>query len=229
MFLPLYDGAPLRFLRRPVVNYALIATNFLIFFLMTAGAFGDADRIDLALGAIPAVLFDHSALAKGIALVPAPLTLLTGLFIHANFAHIAGNMLFLWVFGDNVEDAMGSSRYLAFYLTCGVVGALVYGLMDQTSQAPLIGASGAISGVVTAYLVLYPRMRVFGLVLNILPLRLPAVWCLGGWIALQVVSALTNQGSNVGFWAHVGGIACGALLTPFLHRPAAPLFDQRRS
>ncbi len=229
MFLPLYDGAPMRFLRRPVVNYSLIALNAVVFGLMASGVVGDTDRLDLALGTIPAVLFDYSALAKGIGLVPEPVTLLTSLFVHANIAHIGGNMLFLWVFGDNVEDAMGSGKYLAFYLLCGVAGSLAYSVADPTSTAPLIGASGAISGVVAAYLMLYPSMRVFGLVMNILPLRLPAAWCLGAWIALQVVSALTNGDSSVGFWAHVGGICCGAVLTPIFHRAGAPLFSSRET
>ena len=227
MFLPLPDGAPLRFIRRALVNNALIALNILIFIAMNAGLFGDTERLDLALGVIPAVLLDHSTLAKGIALVPAPMTLLTSVFIHAGFAHLIGNLIFLWVFGDNVEDAMGSGRYLLFYLACGVAGGLVYAATGPLSESPLIGASGAISGVVAAYMLLYPRMRVFGLLLNILPLRLPAAWCLGAWIALQLISALGAEHSEVGFWAHVGGIACGLALTPLLHRPGAPLFGSR--
>jgi len=227
MFLPLHDGAPLRFIRRALVNNALIALNILIFLAMNAGLFGDTERLDLALGVIPAVLLDHSTLAKGIAIVPVPMTLLTSVFIHAGYAHLIGNMLFLWVFGDNVEDAMGSGRYLLFYLACGVAGGLVYVATGPLSESPLIGASGAISGVVAAYMLLYPRMRVLGLLLNILPLRLPAAWCLGAWIALQLISALGAEHSEVGFWAHVGGIACGLALTPLLHRPGAPLFGSR--
>ena len=229
MFMPLYDGAPMVFLRQPIVNYSLIALNIAVFLAMNAGLFGDVERLDLALGAIPAVVVGHSSLAKGLGLVPEPLTLLTGLFIHAGWAHLIGNMLFLWVFGDNVEDAMGSARYLAFYLACGIAGCLSYCVLDSTSEAPLIGASGAISGVVVAYMILYPRIRVLGLVLNILPLRLPALWCLGAWIATQLMSALVAPRGDVGFWAHVGGIACGAALTPLLHRAAAPLFSSRRA
>lgn len=227
MFLPLYDGAPMQFLRRPVVNYCLIALNCAVFLLMDAGALGDAERLDLSLGVVPSVLIGQSSLAKGIALVPEPATLLTGLFIHASYAHLIGNMLFLWVFGDNVEDAMGSARYLMFYLLCGIAGSLAYSFMDPASEAPLIGASGAISGVAAAYMMLYPRIRVLGLVLNILPLRVPAIWCLGAWMLLQILSALLSEHSNVGFWAHVGGIACGVVLTPLLHRSSAPLFSSR--
>jgi membrane associated rhomboid family serine protease len=229
MFMPLHDGAPMLFLRRPVVNYSLIGLNIVVFLTMNAGVFGDIERLDLALGTIPAVLFDHSTLAKGLAIVPEPFTLLTSQFVHGGLAHIVGNMLFLWVFGDNVEDAMGSLRYLVFYLTCGAAGALAFSIADPTSQAPLIGASGAISGVVVAYMILYPRIRVLGLVLNIIPLRVPAVWCLGGWISLQIISALSSEHSEVGFWTHVGGVACGAVLTPFFHRAAVPLFSAREA
>lgn len=227
MFLPLHDGAPLRFLRRPVVTYLLILSNVAIYLTVSQGLLGDPERIDLALGAIPAVLLDHASLEKGLALVPAPLTPITSQFLHAGFGHLAGNMLFLWVFGDNVEDAFGSLRYFAFYLACGVAGTLAFALADPTSEAPLIGASGGISGVVVAYLLLYPRLRVFGLAFNLVPLRLPAVWFLGAWIAVQILSALASEHSEVAFWAHVGGIACGAALTPLLRRAAAPLFSER--
>jgi membrane associated rhomboid family serine protease len=227
MFLPLYDGVPLRYLRRPVANYTLIAANILVFLATSAGLLGNPDRLDLALGVIPSVLFDHAVLAKGLALVPAPLTLLTGIFLHGGLGHLAGNMIFLWVFGDNVEDAMGSARYFGFYLTCGIVSGLFYALMVPMSQAPLIGASGAIAGVVAAYLILYPRVRVFGLALQILPLRISAIWCLGIWIVFQIYSALTSSAGSVGWWAHVGGLACGGLLTPFIKRRNVRLFGDR--
>ncbi len=227
MFMPLYDGAPLRFMRWPLVNCTLIAINVAVFLAMNAGILGDVERLDLAFGAIPAVLMGQSSLAKGLALIPEPFTLLTGLFIHAGYGHIIGNMLFLWVFGDNVEDAMGSARYLVFYLACGIAGALLYAFADPASEAPLIGASGAISGVVVAYMLLYPHIRILGLLLNLIPLRMPAVWCLGAWAFLQIVSALSNEETGVGFWAHVGGIVCGAILTPVFHRVEAPLFSSR--
>jgi membrane associated rhomboid family serine protease len=152
MVVPLYDGVRLRYLRFPQGNWSIIALNVFAFLLTQAAP--DSTRIETALGVIPAVLFGAAVLSPDLALVPTPVTLLTGMFVHANIGHLLGNMLFLWVFGDNVEDAMGSLRYLAFYLICGIIAALTFSIMLPTGQAPLIGASGAISGVAAAYLVL---------------------------------------------------------------------------
>jgi membrane associated rhomboid family serine protease len=226
MFIPLHDGVPLVYLRRPVVNYALIAANILIYVVVTYGPV-DTQRIDLALGVIPAVFFDHAVLAKGLALVPNWMTLFTGMFLHGSWLHLGGNLLFLWVFGDNVEDAMGSMRYLAFYIASGVAGALLYAVMAPTSQAPLIGASGGIAGVIAAYLILYPRARVFGLAFTYIPLRVPAAWILGAWFLLQIFSALTAKESEVGWWAHVGGFAFGAVTVPLVRRRDVVLFSPR--
>lgn len=229
MFLPLYDGVALMFLRRPMATWGLVAANAAVFVLMSAGFFGDLEKLDLALGVIPAVLFDHASLAKGVAIVPAPLTLMTGIFLHGSLFHLAGNMLFLWVFGDNVEDAMGSARFLAFYLVAGAGAALFHAAMNPLSEAPLIGASGAIAGVIGAYLVFYPKVRVFGLILQYIPLRIPALWCLGFWFIVQVFSALAETSSNVGFWAHVGGFVIGVVLTPLFRRKEVPLFGMREA
>lgn len=228
MFIPLYDGVALKYMNRPVVNLALIGINVLVFAAMWLGAFGNNDRIDTALGVIPAVLFGTADLAKGLALVPSPATLLTGMFLHGSPGHLLGNMIFLWVFGDNVEDCLGSLRYLLFYLACGIAGALVYAFVLPASEGPLIGASAAISGVVAAYLMLYPQVRVFGLVFNMLPLSIPAVYCVGAWIALQIVSALAGDDPEIGWWAHVGGIAAGAVLVVFLKRREVSLFSPQR-
>ena len=229
MFLPLHDGVKLVFLRRPLVTWALIGVNVVIFLAMISGVFGDPDEIALAFGAIPAVLFDHATLAKGLGVIPAPLTLLTSMFLHGGWSHIIGNMLFLWVFGDNVEDAMGSLRFLLFYLLAGIGGTLLYAAIDPTSQAPLIGASGAIAGVIAGYLVFYPNVRVFGLVLQYVPLHIRAVWCLGLWFLFQVFSALFVHNSEVGFWAHIGGFLLGAAMTPIFRRREVPLFGTREA
>lgn len=228
MFIPLHDGVPLTYLRRPVANYALIAANILIFVVVNYGPV-DTQRIDLALGVIPAVFFDHAVLAKGLALVPAWMTFLTGMFLHASWLHLGGNLLFLWVFGDNVEDAMGSLRYTGFFVAAGIAGALLYAIMAPTSQAPLIGASGGIAGVIAAYLILYPRARVFGLAFTYIPLRVPAAWVLGAWFLLQIFAALTATETDVGWWAHVGGFAFGAITVPLLRRREVVLFSPREA
>lgn len=227
MFLPLYDGVALRFLKRPSVTWALIAANIAVFALTGMGLFGGDEKMDLAFGFIPAVFFDHAALAKGLEIVPSPITLLTGMFLHGSFVHLAGNMLFLWVFGDNVEDAMGSLRFLIFYLAAGIGAALLHGFLNADSEAPLIGASGAIAGVIAAYLLLYPKVKVWGLALQVIPLFIPALWFLGFWFLFQIYSAFTDHTSEVGFWAHVGGFVIGAALTPLLRRREVPIFGAR--
>ena len=225
MFIPLYDGVSMKYMRRPVVNYLLIGLNCIVFAAEQLGLLGDTDRIDTALGFIPAVLFGTAGLADGLVWVPPQATLITGMFLHGSLMHLGGNMLFLWVFGDNVEDAMGSLRYLAFYLACGIAGALAFGWMLPQSQGPLIGASAAISGVVAAYLMLYPRVHVFGLVFDVIPLSIPALYCVGAWVLLQVWSAVTGGDSETGWWAHVGGLAAGALLVTVLKRREVALFS----
>lgn len=134
-------------------------------------------------------------------------------------------MLFLWVFGDNVEDAMGHWRFLVFYVLCGICGGLAFALLGPAdSQAPLVGASGAISGVVVAYLILYPRVRVWVLLFWRIPLPLNAAWCLGGWVLYQVFQLFFSQASNVAWLAHVGGMAAGAVFVILLKRREVPLF-----
>lgn len=229
MFIPIHDGMSLRYLRIALTTRILLAANIVLYVAAMAGWLGDQNRLDLGLGFIPAVLFQTAHLTPDLYMIPSELTLVTALFLHAGFAHIAGNMLFLWVFGDNVEDAMGSLRFLGFYLLCGVGGSLAYAIMAPASQAPLVGASGAISGVVVAYLLLYPRANVLGLIFAWLPLRIPAGWLIGAWILFQFGSAVFSADAGVGWWAHVGGMSMGAILTPLLKRRDVPLFGIRNA
>ena len=149
MFLPLYDGVPLAYLKAPLVTRALIGACAAAWLLTGLGLMPVSEnRIVAGLGVIPAVLFGTAALPQGLPLVPEPITLVTSLFLHGSFLHLAGNMLFLWVFGDNVEDGMGHARFLVFFLLCGIAACLAHCLMNPASTAPLIGASGAIAGVV---------------------------------------------------------------------------------
>lgn len=229
MFVPLRDFIPLRRIRWPVVTYGLILFTALLW-LVAASPLVPPQRADataLGFGMIPALLWGQASLAEGIAHVPPALTVLTSLFLHANFLHLAGNMLFLWVFGDNVEDAFGHIRFLGFYLVCGMAAAMAHAVMLPASQQPLIGASGAVAGVLAAYLILHPRVYVWGLVLKWFPVRLRAIYALGLWMVFQLVMAVTaGQNSEVGWWAHVGGLIAGAALTPLLRQPGVMLFDR---
>jgi membrane associated rhomboid family serine protease len=214
-------------MKRPTATYVILGLNVLMYLLVSSGLLGNENRIDVTLGMIPAVVFGSAKIDPSIALVPGVLTFFTGIFLHGGFLHLLGNMLFLWVFGDNVEDAMGSLRFTIFYLACGIAGAVLFALVRQNSQSPLIGASGAISGVVVAYLMLYPRVHVFGLAFAWLPISIAAIYVILAWITLQIGAALFSSDPEVGWWAHVGGIAAGAVLTPLLKRSEVPLFGTR--
>ena len=165
-------------------------------------------------GFAPASLFapGHSAMA------PAA-TILTSMFLHGGWLHLGGNMLYLWIFGNNVEDAMGHGRFTLFYFLSGIAAALMLAYMNPASRLPMIGASGAISGVLAAYVLLYPRARVTVVVpLGIIfyPLAISAVWVVGLWFALQLLSAwiIDPAQPGVAWWAHVGGFVAGLVLTP---------------
>jgi len=135
-------------------------------------------------------------------------------------------MLFLWVFGDNVEDAMGHLKFLVFYLLCGIVAGLTHTLIAPTSDIPLIGASGAVAGVIAAYLMLHPKVQVWVLALKVIPLRISAAVVLGIWILTQIVMVVLPQVGPVAWWAHIGGLIAGALLVLVMRRPGVPLFDR---
>lgn len=227
MFLPLGDDNPYRHIRHAYVNWALIGACIAIFVHQAGLGPKTGDAFVLAFGAIPAVLFGQAHVAPDIATVPPVATLVTSIFLHGGWQHLLGNMLFLWVLGDNVEDSTGHGRYLVFYLLCGVLAGLSHAVIAPESKVPMIGASGAISGIMGAYLVLHPsaRIRTF-LVFRIV--HLPAFIVLGLWILLQVWNAVTVDPGvpGVAWWAHVGGFAAGALLIVPFRRRGVLLFSR---
>ena len=229
VFIPLSDDNPLRSIRFQWVTVGLIAANVFAFIWQTAGL-GETTAASFAL--IPSELFQVKIFggpAHGpfdTLSVPEGYTLLTYMFLHGDIIHLSSNMLFLWVFGDNVEDAMGHIKYLAFYLICGIAAGLAHAFMLPTSKLPLVGASGAVAGVIGAYLVLHPRVMVWVLAFRFIPLRISAAWVLGVWVATQLVMVLVNQSDQVAWWAHIGGVAAGAILVLFMRRPGVPLFDR---
>ncbi|HTV97125.1 MAG TPA: rhomboid family intramembrane serine protease [Steroidobacteraceae bacterium] len=222
--IPLKDDTPSSL--EPYVTYMLIALCVGAFLWQCSLDAGFAQRAVDALGAIPAVLLTDARLPADLCWVPRYATPLTSMFLHASWMHLLGNMLFLWIFGDNVEDALGHARYLAFYTLCGVAAVLAQASGDPRSAYPIIGASGAISGVLGAYLLLFPRAQVLTLVL--LPfffttVRVPAMLLLLLWFAVQLVSdvALSGGAGSVAFRAHIGGFLFGMLLVPLLKRRAS--------
>jgi membrane associated rhomboid family serine protease len=227
MVIPLYDINPRRTIRVPWVTYTLILACVLIYTVFQSGLAIDANFASvIGFGMIPADFpgLDLSTSAG----IPEPLTLLTYMFLHGGWVHLFGNMLFLWVFGDNVEDAMGSVRFLMFYLLAGVAAGVAFAVSAPHSTTPLVGASGAIAGIVAAYLLLYPRVKMWVLILMRLPLKLSAMWVICGWLAFQIFNAIVNVDQETAWWAHVGGFVAGAVLTPFLRHPDVPLFGRDR-
>lgn len=184
----------------------------------------------LSFGLIPGVFNDYFVLPDDLVVVSDQMTLLTYAFLHGSLWHLVGNMVFLWVFADNVEDAFGHVRFIIFYVLCAIGAGYAYLLTDPTSQAPVIGASGAVAGIVAAYLMLHPRQKVWVLVLARVPLRLSAFWVLGFWVLFQVYAILVAQpGDEVAWWSHIGGLITGAILVVFLRRRGVPLFDRARA
>lgn len=226
MFIPLHDTNDLKHIKKQYVTITLIVINVLVWLFMSGANEQTAQLAAIAFGYIPSTVYNIVERGPEQIIVPDWATYITYAFLHGDFMHLAGNMLFLWVFGDNVEDALGHFRFLIFYLLCAVAGAALHGFVDPSSQVPLIGASGAIAGVVVAYLILHPKVKVWVLVLMRLPLKIPAWIPIALWIALQFVMFAAGGEDQVSWAAHVGGIVAGAVLTPIMRRRGVPLFDR---
>jgi membrane associated rhomboid family serine protease len=217
--IPLRDVIPSR--TKPVVTVAIIALNALVFLYQESLAPPDLMALVYQFGVVPA-LFN-------------PLTLVTSMFMHGGWMHFLGNNLYLWIFGDNVEDRMGHGRFLAFYLICGVAAGLVQLVASAGSRIPMLGASGAIAGVMGAYFVLFPHSRVLTLVPVLFFLQLievPAILFLGLWFVMQLLSGVGSIGvqtaadtGGIAFWAHVAGFAAGVLGIFVFRRPERQRVD----
>lgn len=226
--IPLFDDNPTA--RAALVTWGLIAACVLAFLWQISLPPDLARQIELSLGMVPSLLFGHARLDPDLVVVPPWASLFTSMFLHGGWMHLIGNMLFLWIFGDNVEDSMGRLRFLVFYALCGAAAALTQAWMSPQSDFPMIGASGAIAGVLGAYLLLHPRANVRVLVVILLYIRLinvPAVIVLGLWFAGQVLSAVASPAGNggVAFWAHIGGFVCGLALLPLFKRSQVALLS----
>ena len=226
MFIPLHDANALKHIRVPYVTFGIIAINCLIYLFTTVATEDFVTAATIGLGYIPVTMFEDVIRPPTMDIVPGYATYITYAFLHADFWHLAGNMLFLWVFGDNVEDALGHFRFALFYVACAVAGAFVHGLVVPDSHAPLIGASGAVAGIVAAYLILHPRVKVWVLALGRVPLRLPAWILLALWVLFQFFMLAVMGEDEVSWAAHVGGILAGAILVVLLRRRNVPILDR---
>lgn len=231
MFLPLYDGKKIEYVALQWVTLGVIALNVGLYIVLNVlgDSFGLVEWAAVAFGHVPSVSNDLRTLPVDFRIVPDEiysLTTITAAFLHADIWHLAGNMLFIWTFGDNVEDAMGHFRFLVFFLLCAFAASWFHAFSFPSSDAPLIGASGAAAGIVAAYLMLHPKMKIWGLFFGRIPLRLPALWVLTGWIGFQVVMYLFDNDNQISWAAHVGGAAAGIALVGLLKRREVPLFDR---
>lgn len=229
MFIPLHDDNALKHLHFQFVTVALIAVNVAIFLVQESGmticALASFAVVPVELVQIGT--FSHPGCSDADILpVPENLTLVSYMFFHGNWMHLIGNMLFLWVFGDNVEDAVGHFKFLIFFILCGVGAGLLHTVMMTQSDRPLVGASGGVAGVIAAYLMLHPRVNVWVLAFRMFPLRVTAMLALGLWIGMQFVMLLVPDAGPVAWWAHIGGIATGAILIIFMRRRGVTLFDR---
>jgi membrane associated rhomboid family serine protease len=221
--------------RTPFVTFALIAANVLVWLLVQGAGSSQALAASVCdLGLIPAELLLSAApgtsfpISEGLAcsIDPgrAPTHIFTSMFLHGSWMHLIGNMWFLWLFGNNVEDSMGRARFLGFYLLSGIGAALAQVISSPDSIQPMVGASGAVSGVMGGYVILYPRVRVYTLVplfVILTSVALPAWVMLGYWMLLQLFGTLApdDGGGGVAFWAHIGGFLVGAILIKIFARP----------
>jgi membrane associated rhomboid family serine protease len=258
--IPVHDENPLR--RTPWVTYALVAANVIIFLLTPAARTTGMEAVTATQLCQDEAFYDHYAAIphelvtnKQLPLVPTGevgvgasgpgcvvsrppyeklpfLSVLYSMFLHGGWIHLLGNMLFLWIFGNNVEDRFGHLGYALFYLVCGYIAAYGFAVVNSGSSEPLVGASGAIAGVLGAYLALYPRVRVWSLVpfLFFIPLRLPVWLVLGLWFALQwayAVGFAVSEAGSVAYLAHVFGFVAGYIIAWPFRRPSQPRYQVR--
>jgi len=223
--IPIYDNDPLEKSHRAYVTFVLIALNIAIFAVQDAASDNTSTLLLVNFALFPVAL-SGEAVTGGF--MPPSFSLLTYMFLHGGWMHLLFNMLFLWVFADNIEDALGRGRFLAFYLLCGMAGGAAHVLAAPQSNVPLVGASGAIAGVIAAYLMIRPCAKITVLIFGFIPIKLASYWVLGFWILTQVWHVFSLEKSDTAWWAHVGGLVAGAALITVMRPAGVRLFECMR-
>ncbi len=213
--IPLKDDNPTS--GKPIITYFLIGLCVLIFLIQFSSQSYRSGELFYTYGLIPSVLMGHNQLPADLYVIPSWLSIFTSMFMHGGFMHLAGNMLYMWIFADNIEDNLGPKKFLVFYLLSGIGAAFTQVLIDTHSQVPMVGASGAIGGVLGAYLINHPNARVlvlipFGFFSQLIKIR--ALYVLGFWFILQFISS----GGGVAYAAHIGGFVSGMILILFFNK-----------
>jgi membrane associated rhomboid family serine protease len=224
--IPLKDDNPTY--SKPVITYSILGICVLVFILQISSASYQSGKLFYSYGLIPAVLTGHKQLPVEVAMIAPELTLITSMFMHGGFMHLIGNMLYLWIFADNIEDELGPVKFICFYLLSGIAAALTQVFLNTESTIPMIGASGAIGGVLGAYIVNHPKAKVIVLI----PLgffsqivKIPALYVLGFWFILQFInsSLSSSEGGGVAYGAHIGGFIFGVVAILFFNKKNKPL------
>lgn len=221
MVLPLYDDDPLEGKTTPYVTYGLIATNMIVAVAVFSIPTATYDTLLHVIGLVPAVEIRSMPRPS---VLPRDLSLFTSMFLHANWWHLLGNMLFLWIFGDNIEDAIGRLRFFAFYILCGLGATAAFVISAPHATYPLLGASGAIAGVMAAYLLIRPCAKIEVLI-SLIPVGFPAYLVIGLWMGMQILYVETQANDGVAYWAHIGGAIAGGLLILVMRPPHIRLFE----
>tara|TARA_Y100000590_G_scaffold132076_1_gene150924 strand:+ start:52 stop:738 length:687 start_codon:yes stop_codon:yes gene_type:complete len=213
--IPLKDDNPTS--NKPIITFFLIGTCILIFLIQITSESYRTGQLFYSYGLIPSVLMGNNQLPMDLYVVPAYVTIFTSMFMHGGFMHLIGNMLYMWIFADNIEDSLGPKKFIIFYLLSGIGAAMTQVLMDTHSQIPMVGASGAIGGILGAYLINHPNAKVlvlipFGFFSQLIKIR--ALYVLGFWFILQFISS----GGGVAYAAHIGGFVSGMILILFFNK-----------
>ena len=219
--IPLKDDNPTT--GKPIVTYFIIGLCVFLFLINFSSQSYKTGQLFYSYGLIPSVLMGNKQLPLDLYAIPALLTIFTSMFMHGGFMHLIGNMLYMWIFADNIEDDLGKWKFIIFYFLCGVGAAMSQVLMDTNSQVPMVGASGAIGGVLGAYLINYPKARVlvlipFGFFSQLIKIK--ALYVLGFWFILQFINSAmsSSQGGGVAYAAHIGGFISGIILILFFNK-----------
>ena len=219
--IPLKDDNPTS--GRPIVTYFIIGLCVLVFLIQPGSQSYQTGQLFYSYGLIPSVLMGHKELPIDLYVVPAYVTIFSSMFMHGGFMHLIGNMLYMWIFADNIEDTLGSRKFIIFYLLSGIGAAMAQVMMDTHSQIPMVGASGAIGGVLGAYLINHPNAKVlvlipFGFFSQLIKIK--ALYVLGFWFVLQFInsSMTSSQGGGVAYAAHIGGFVSGIVLILFFNK-----------
>ncbi len=213
--IPLFDKNPTKNL--PIINYAIIIICSIVFVLQTKLNYHENELFIIQFGMIPSVLIGFSELPSEIRVFPAFFSSISYIFLHGSWLHLLGNMGYLYIFGDNVEDYLGKIKYILFFLFCGCVAGFSQAVTDVNSNIPMIGASGSVFGVLGAYFILFPRAKIKVLLFFLIPINISSMYLIGGFVLLQFLLLDTNSANGgVAYMAHIGGFFGGLILTKLL-------------